>query len=142
MWVTRALAIPITAIVYSIAFFMSVTEMSIRSRLLPQIVIVSLWVLLAVQIATEMRSRKLVRRAPSIAHVWRKWHRTFGVIALTALFTVAINTVGYYVSLPVFVVAALLLLGVRSVRAIALAVIGFQATSYFLFNMIMGIRVP
>lgn len=137
-----ALTIPIAFLTYAIAFFVSVKDLSLNSRLYPQILIAMVVVLLAFQIVVDVRHWAHAGDHRPLMLIWRKWRNTASVAAYTAVFTWAITRFGFYESLIPYVTATLVTLGVRRPKAIVLYVAGILLCMFVLFTITLGVRLP
>lgn len=67
----------------------------------------------------------------------------FGGVVLLLLFCVlTLQTLGYFITTPLFILGLLLLLGVRSRRAILICTIGLPLVWGALFQMALGVHLP
>ena len=64
------------------------------------------------------------------------------VLALTVAFVASVEVIGFFVGLPVYLVAVQLLTGSRNVRRITLSTVVITAIIYLIFVVMLKIRIP
>lgn len=136
------LALPAALIVYSVAFYRSVADLGPTSRVYPQVVMGVLAVLLLVQIWTDVRGWLSSRGGEGFREIWHRWRRTAYTIAWTLAFIWAMERVGFYEALVVYVVLLLPMLGVRRPMTVVLFTGGTVAGMYLLFDLALNVRLP
>lgn len=68
--------------------------------------------------------------------------RSFGLVALCVAYAFALQPFGYLIATPVFVVAALALVGKRRPGPLALIALLYTAATYVVFAQALSVRLP
>jgi hypothetical protein len=69
-------------------------------------------------------------------------YRFGGVILLLIFCILTLQTLGYFITTPIFILSLLLLLGVRSKRVILICTIGLPLVWAALFQLALGVPLP
>lgn len=136
------LSLPVALSVYALAFYTSVTDLDLASRAYPQTIIVVLLLVLASLVWTEVRAWSRAADHRGLVDAWRRWHRTALTAAWTAVFIWAIELVGFYEALVLYMVVLMPLLGVRRPVVIAAYTAGTCLGLYLLFDLTLRVRLP
>lgn len=138
-----ALVLPVTLLVYAVAFFASVYGLRLDSRAYPQALIAVLVLLLVSQVAGDVRGwwrGAEGERGPR--DLWARWRRTACTMGLTGAFTFAVERVGFYEAMIPYVIVLLPAIGVRRPLHVALFTAGSVLVVYGLFTELLGVRLP
>lgn len=136
------LALPVSLIVYSVAFYDSIADLGLDSRAYPQAAMALLGVLLAGQIWHDIRQWWGQPSEEGFRETWQRWRGTAYAAGWTLVFVWAMGWVGFYTSLVVYVALLLPMIGVRRVRTIVLFTVGTVAGIYLLFDLVLAVRLP
>jgi putative tricarboxylic transport membrane protein len=68
--------------------------------------------------------------------------RAWGLIALVTIFAVLFQPLGFLIATPVFIVAALAVMGKRNWGVMAVIAVIFTAVTYGIFAQILSVRIP
>lgn len=136
------LALPLALIVYSVAFFRSIADLGLNSRAYPQAIMAVLAVLLVSQIWSDVRRWLRSGPDPGVQVTWQRWRQTAYVVGWTMVFVWAMNRVGFYEALVVYVALLLPMVGVRRLRTVLLFTVGTVAGIYLLFDVVLAVRLP
>lgn len=136
------LSLPVALTIYAIAFYTSVNDLDLASKAYPQTLIIGLLLLLASLVWTEIRTWHRASDHARWGDTWRRWHRTAMTAAWTAAFIWAIELIGFYEALVLYMVVQMPLLGVRRPIVIAAYTAGTALGLYLLFDLTLRVRMP
>lgn len=136
------LSVPAAALVYAVAFHLSIAELGLDSRAYPQGIILLLVLLVLSQVYSEIRTWWRSQDATRISHLWQPWRRTVLAAVSTAAFVWGIGIVGFYESLALYGLVLLPLLGVRRPVTVIAFNAGMVAGVFLLFDAVLNVRLP
>jgi hypothetical protein len=156
----RRLALPAIVIAYAAVFLNSIWDMSIIASIWPRIVLIALIVLQLILAVREIRAWAGERRTagdsasnddvaiaaggdnPVGGGSKRLWLRSVYTAVVMGLYIYAVPRFGYYTCSGIFVVVAMLLLGVRNIFALVICVVGWLAFSYLILAQLLQLILP
>lgn len=131
---------------FSVAFFLGVRDLELESRALPQIVSALLVGTCALDLVRELTVWLRSERDDLINDDLRKvvdaWPKLTATVGLTLAFVASLAYVGFYAAMLVFMPTVLFVLGVRRPVMLATVTLGFAATTYLLFTVVLQIQMP
>lgn len=148
------LVVPILVLGYLLAFAVSTRDLRFEARVFPLSVgAVALLVLVSILIdelrcwrgqGTRTELAGTVRTQPQHdpRRLWRTARPGFLAAILTALLTAAAGQVGFFVALPVFLLALLTVLGARPWWVAVVAAALYSGVVFIVFDVLMGMRLP
>lgn len=136
------LALPVVLLIYSVAFFRSISVLRPDSRYYPQIMIALLVPLLLLQVVADVREWAAEARPHGAMSVIGAWWPTAFVASWTVAFILGINWIGFYEAIIPYVAGLLPGLGVRRPALILAFTAGAFVGMYLLFGVVLGVRVP
>jgi len=144
------LFVPMLALAFLAAFVVSTRDLGFEARIFPlSIGAVTLLVVLSLvfqevrewRVAAHMAPKDIPADLPS-PDLWQSVRPGFLSVVLTGGFIYATGHVGFFVALPIFLLAILLVLGVRPWWAALIAAALYAAGLFALFDSLMGLRLP
>lgn len=136
------LILPIALLVYSVFFFRAIHDLDLHSRAYPQFLIGILALLLFVQGASDVKEWLGNDDRSGLLDSWHRWKRTALTAALSLLFIVSIDTIGFYEALVPYVVLLLLVIGARTPRTVLIYTASTVLGVYLLFDLALNVRLP
>jgi putative tricarboxylic transport membrane protein len=125
---------------FSLAVFLYAREWQMEAGLYPRAIAVLIFVLSAfLFIKPQDETKKSFKGMLSEAAA--NW-KIIAVLALTIAFIASIEVLGFFVALPIYLVAVMLLMGLRSAKTIALSTVIITAIIYLVFVVLLSIRIP
>lgn len=101
--------------------------------------------LLIVALSAVLLIRPQDGRRRTIAMMWEEVKQNWqlpAVAGLTLALILSIEPLGFFVALPVYLVLVMLVMGVRSVKSIAIPTVLTTAFIYVVFVLLLQIRIP
>lgn len=68
--------------------------------------------------------------------------RAWALVGTTAVYAALFQPLGFLIATPLFIVAALAVMGKRNGAAMAVIAIGFSVVTYVIFAQVLGVRMP
>jgi hypothetical protein len=136
------LALPVALLIYSVAFFNSISGLRPDSRYYPQFMILLLVPLLLWEATTDVIAWLKEKRPADPVSVVRAWWPSLYVTAVTVIFILSISRIGFYEAIIPFLLLLLPGVGVRRPLLIVVFTVGTVIGMYLLFGVVLGARVP
>ncbi|MBQ9195694.1 MAG: tripartite tricarboxylate transporter TctB family protein [Clostridia bacterium] len=130
----------VVLMLFALAVFLYARNWQIEAGLYPRAIAVLIFVLSGLLfIKPQDKTKKTFRGM--LSEAWSN-RRILFVLALTVAFVASIEYIGFFVGLPIYLVAVQLLMGSRSVKSIALSTVLITAVIYLIFVVMLSIRIP
>lgn len=143
------LLFPALVVAYLAAFGFSTHDLSFEGRAFPLIIGTVALVLILSIAATEVRTwwaararTATSRRGRPLRDLWSAGRAALLAIVLTALLIPVSTWVGFFVALPLFLLALLAGLGVRPWWVVVLTALAYWGATYLFFSVLMGLPLP
>ena len=126
--------------VFAAVVFLYARDWQMEAGLYPRAIAVLIFVLSAFLFIRPQDEKKKTLKS-MLREAWD--NRTIlYVLALTVAFVASVEVIGFFVGLPVYLVAVQLLTGSRNVRRITLSTVVITAIIYLIFVVMLKIRIP
>ena len=126
--------------VCALAVFLYAKDWQMEAGLYPRAIAVlifalSLWLFLFPQNSSSK----------TIKDIWEETKKNWRVpviLLIAVLFILSIEVIGFFVGLPIFIVAIQLLMGERNIKLMLLSTVLITVVIYLVFVVILSIRIP
>ena len=127
-------------LLFSFAAYFQATRFTLGADAFPKAVLIAIMILAVVQLLFALRpTAVLVKTAPSeILNVRR-------IVAITALFfgyIVSIQLIGYFIATPLFLIAAMVMLGRKDAKTILIVTAAVNVAIWLIFRAFLYVPVP
>lgn len=136
------LILPVALTVYATTFYATVDDLGLASKLYPQALIFVLVPAMASLAWSDVREWIQADAHPKMRETWNRWKRSAMTAAWTAVFIWAIEQVGFYEAVVLYLIVLMPLLGVRRTPVIAAYTAGTVLGLYLLFDLTLRVRLP
>ena len=125
---------------FALAVYLYARNWQMEAGLYPRAVAVLIFALSAVLfIRPQNTTKKTVRGM--LTEAWNNRDILY-VLLLTVAFVASVETIGFFIGLPIYLVAVQLLMGSRNAKRIILATSLITAIIYLIFVVMLSIRIP
>ena len=126
--------------VFALAVFLYARGWPMEAGLYPRAVSVLIFILSSVLLVKPQDERKKTPGSMLQEAIENK--NVLFIVLLTIAFVASIETLGFFIALPVYLMAAQLLMGLRRPKSILLATAIITVVIYLIFVTLLGIRIP
>ena len=125
---------------FALAVFLYPGDWPMEAGLYPRAVSVLIFILSSVLLVKPQDERKKTPGSMLQEAIENK--NVLFIVLLTIAFVASIETLGFFIALPVYLMAAQLLMGLRRPKSILLATAIITVVIYLIFVTLLGIRIP
>ena len=126
--------------VFALAVFLYARDWPMEASLYPRAISVLIFILSSVLLVKPQDEHKKTPGSMLQEAIQNK--NVLFIVLLTIAFVASIETLGFFIALPIYLVAAQLLMGLRRPKSIALATAIITVLIYLIFVTLLGIRIP
>lgn len=136
---TREIALSIIVILLSAWGYHEASSFTLGADMFPKLILGSLIFLAVLQLVSAVRSQPKSSATPA-GRV--NVTRVIGVAALCVVYVASISFIGYFIATAAFSVAAMLLMGQKRLRTIALSTVIVTLAMFLVFGLLLYVPVP
>ena len=126
--------------VFALAVFLYARDWPMEAGLYPRAISVLIFILSSVLLIKPQDERRKTPDSMIKEAIQNK--NVLFIVLLTIAFVAGIETLGFFIALPIYLVAAQLLMGLRRPKSILMATAIITVVIYLVFVTLLGIRIP